>query len=349
MRAVSEGFSSAAQLSRQSDRPLTIDTHAHVFLEGVLGQCGNAGPELSVEDGVQVFRAGSYKIRHVRFRDSPMSDPEKRLALMDRMQIDMQLLSPYPILYFYDQPAEVAVGFCQRHNDEMAALVERFPTRFRGLATLPMQAPVAARDELRRAVEEKGLVGAYIGRSSRGRELSDEAYSVLWQEFERLAVPVVVHPGPLDDGGRTSKSKWDLDLVLGFAVDETFAIAQLVFGGVLDDHPTLVAVIPQGGGFAPFVRARFDAGLARRPWGANLLKRPFRDIWNQLVFDGLVGDRTTLDYLVRAHGYERVVLGTNFAAWDHDDDIVEQIRSLAIPAKERAAILGGNAKRIFRL
>lgn len=336
-------------MSHSSDRPLTIDTHAHVFLSAVLGACGDAGPELTSEGGVQTLRAGSYRIGSVRFRDSPMSDPEKRLALMDRMGIDLQLLSPYPMLYFYDQPARSAVAFCRLHNDEMAALVRRFPDRLRGLATLPMQAPAEARDELRRAVEELGLVGACIGRSFAGRELSDEAYRPLWRTFERLGVPVVVHPGPLDPGSAGSRGKWDLELILGFAVDETFAVAELVLGGVLDRHPQLVAVIPQGGGFAPFVRARFQAALQKRPWGARLLRRPFEEIWDQLVFDSLLGDATTLDYLVRAHGSGRIILGTNFAAWDQDDQCVARVRELPLPAEDRAAILGGNARRLFRL
>lgn len=328
---------------------LTIDTHAHVFLPGVLGACGAAGPELTEQDGVQSFRAGEYTIRHVRFRNSPMSDPEQRLALMDRMGIDQQLLSPYPILYFYDQPEAAAIAFCRRHNDEMATLVRRHPKRLAGLATLPMQAPQAARNELRRAVEELGLRGAYLGRSFGLRGLADEAYGPLWDEVERLGVPAVIHPGPLDPGGRSGKGKWDLDLILGFAVDETFAVAELVFGGVLDRHPALTVVVPQGGGFAPFVRARFEAGLAKRPWGSGLLQRPFAEVWRQLVFDSLVGEATTLDYLVRAHGAERIVLGTNFAAWDQDDGIVEQVRGLPIPDVQRAAILGDNARRLFRL
>ena len=110
-----------------------------------------------------------------------------------------------------------------------------------------------------------------------------------------------------------------------------------------------IVVVPQGGGFAPFVRARFEAGLARRPWGANLLSRPFDEVWRQLVFDSLVGDAATLEYLVRAHGSERVVLGTNFAAWDHDEAVVARVRALPLAAEDKAAILGGNARRIFRL
>ena len=330
-------------------RPLTIDTHAHVFLPRVLGACGPAGPELTIERGVQTFRAGSYTIQHVRFQDSPMSNPEMRLALMNRMGIDVQVLSPYPMLYFYDQPHSTAATFCRIHNDEMARLVRRFPARFAGLATLPMQAPDLAYKELRRAVEELGLKGAYIGRSFAGRELSDPSYASLWNEFERMGVPTVVHPGPLDYGGRSAKGKWDLDLVLGFAVDETFAIAELVLGGVLDQHPRMSVIVPQGGGFATFVRARFEAAIARRPWGPRLLTRPFEEIWNQLVFDSLVHDEITLQYLVRAHGAQRVVLGTNFAAWDQDDEIVAQVDKLPLSGDDRAAILGENARRLFNL
>lgn len=337
------------ETTRPPVRPFTIDTHAHVFLKEVLGACGSAGPELTIENGVQTFRAGSYTIQHVRFHDSPMSDPEQRLMLMDRMDIDFQILSPYPILYFYDQPDAVTIAFCRRHNDAMAALVRRFPTRLAGLATLPMQAPRAARDELRRAVEELGLVGAHIGRTFAGRELSDPAFRDVWEEFERLHVPAVIHPGPLDPGGSGSKGRWDLDLILGFAVDETFAVAELVLGGVLDRHPQLIAIIPQGGGFAPYVRARFEAALAKRPWGKGLLRRPFAEIWNQLVFDSLVRDQITLEYLVRAHGAERIVLGTNFAAWDQDDGIVAQLHALPFPPEDRAAILGANARRLFRI
>lgn len=330
-------------------RPLTIDTHAHVFLRGVLGACGDAGPTLWEEDGVQVFRAGSYTIRNVRFRDSPMSDPDKRLELMERMGIDFQLLSPYPMLYFYDQPEAVAAAFCRRHNDELAELVRQHPRRFGGFATLPMQAPGRAKSELTRAVEELGLVGAYVGRSFDGCELSDRRYDPLWSELERLGVPLVVHPGPFDAGSRDARGKWDLELVLGFAVDETFAIAHLVLGGVLDRHPEVRVVVPQGGGFAPFVRSRFAAALGKRPWGEGLLSRPLDEIWNQLVFDSLVNDAATLEYLVRAHGADRIVLGTNFAAWDQDEAIVERIDRLPIPEAGRAAILAGNARRLFRL
>ena len=325
-----------------------IDTHAHVFLPEVLGACGEAGPELTVKDGVQSFRAGGYALSNVKFNDSPMSDLHQRLALMDRMGIARQVLSPYPMLYFYDQPAADAARFCARHNDGTAALVARAGGRLAGLATLPMQSPEDALAELRRAIDTLGLNGACVGGRFGALELSDPAYDPLWSLLAERGLPVVVHPGPLDAGGKRF-TRWDLELVVGFAIDETLAITQLVFGGVLDRHPGLTAVVPHGGGFAPFVRSRFEMALARRPWGQGLLKRPFDEIWNQMVFDCLVHDAATLEYLVRAHGAQRVVLGTNFAAWDQDDHIIEQVTALPVPDAARAAVLHGNAARIFRL
>ena len=323
-----------------------IDIHAHVFLPGVLGACGDAGPELGIRDGVEYFRAGDYTINGVKFSDSPMSDPAKRLALMDQMSISFQILSPYPMLFFYEQRADVAAEFARTHNDEMADLVRRHPQRFAGFATLPMLQPDAAVLELRRAVLDLGLVGSYIGSSFGERQLSDPVFEQLWEEHVRLGVPVVIHPGPSQpvDGKRPP---WDLDLISGFSTDETTAVAHLVLGGVLDRHPKLVAIIPHGGGFAPYVRSRFEIAVEKRPWGRGLLRRSFDQVWNQLVFDCLVHDALSLEYLIKAHGAERILLGTNFAAWDQDDHMIERLRNLSITPSEVQSVLAGNAKKLF--
>ncbi|OGA56332.1 MAG: hypothetical protein A3G81_34190 [Betaproteobacteria bacterium RIFCSPLOWO2_12_FULL_65_14] len=339
------------ELSRQRNavRNPVVDVHAHVFLPGVLGACGSAGPDLTLEGGQQVFRAGSYTIRGVRFRDSPMSELSLRLELMDGMGITQQILSPYPMLYFYDQPAEQAAHFCAAHNDELARLVARCPERLIGLATLPMQSPVAAIAELERAINKLGLRGASIGGRFAGRELSDPAYDPLWSLLAERALPVFLHPGPLDRAQGGLPDGWEMELIVGFAIDETLAVAHLVLGGVLDRHPGLVAVVPHGGGFAPYVRSRFEMAVAKRPWGRGLLKRPLRDIWQQLVFDCLVHDDDALCYLVRTHGADRLVVGTNFAAWDQDDQIIEQVRRLPFDDTAKSAILGGNARRLFAI
>jgi aminocarboxymuconate-semialdehyde decarboxylase len=329
----------------------TIDVHAHVLFPRVMGKCGAAGPEMGVRDGRQFFRSAQYVLENVRFVDAPFSDLERRLELMERMRIDHQVLSPNPLTYFYRQPVADGVAFCRANNDEMAAAVRAYSGRFTGLAQLPLQSPTLAVEELRRAVESLGLAGSYLGSDIAGRTLTDPDFDVVWSEHERLHVPCVVHPAPRDaelaPGETAQMRQWDLDLVVGFACDETLVVAQFLFGGILDRHPGLQLHIPHAGGNAPYLKGRFEMALRKRPWAKGLLQRPPEELWRQMTFDCLIKAGPNMEFLVKAEGADRILLGTNFAGWDQDDDIVASVEALAIPASERDLILSGNARRLF--
>ena len=330
----------------------TIDIHAHVLFPKVMGKCGAAGPEMGVRDGgVQYFRSGEYVLENVRFVNAPFSDLDRRLELMERLRIDHQVLSPNPLTYFYRQPVNDGVAFCRANNDEMAAAVAAHPNRFSGLAQLPLQDPKLAVEELTRAVETLGLVGSYVGSDIAGRVLTDPVFDVLWTEHERLRVPCVVHPAPRDaelaPGDVAQMRQWDLDLVVGFASDETLVVAQFVFGGILDRHPQLRLHIPHAGGNAPWLKGRFEMGLRKRPWAKDLLNRSLDDVWQQMSFDCLIKPGPAMEFLVKAEGPDRILLGTNFAGWDQDDTIVASVESLPIPVADRDLILAGNARRLF--
>jgi aminocarboxymuconate-semialdehyde decarboxylase len=331
----------------------TIDVHAHVLFPQVMGRCGAAGPEMGLRDGVQFFRSGDYVLENVRFVDAPFSNLERRLELMARLRIDHQVLSPNPLTYFYRQPAADGAAFCRANNDAMAAAVAAYPARFSGFAQLPLQDPQRAVEELTRGVETLGLVGSYLGSDIAGRSLTDPAFEPLWSAHERLGVPCVVHPAPRDaelaPGETPQMRQWDLDLVVGFASDETTVAAQFVFGGILDRHPRLHLHIPHAGGNTPWLKGRFEMALRKRPWAKNLLQRSFDDIWRQMSFDCLIKAGPNMTMLVEAEGADRVLLGTNFAGWDQDDGIVASVEALPIADADRDAILGGNARRLFRV
>lgn len=328
-----------------------VDVHSHILLPGVMGCCGESGPEMGVRpDGVNFFRAGSYVLENVRFVNSPFSNVELRLEHMTRLGIDRQIVSPNPITYFYDAPVDVAVGFNRRHND-LAAEIARNEPRLSGFAALPMQDPDAAAAELARAVGELDLVGSYVGSDVAGVPLSDHRFEDLWSEHERLGVPLVVHPQPrgVTHPGDPLFAPWDLDVLYGFLVDEGMAIAHLLLGGVLDRHPGLNVHVAHGGGFAPYQVGRLQAGLARRPWGRDLLERPFEDLWGQLSFDTAVHRPEALGFLVSTQGPDRVLHGSNFAGWDQEERSVAMVTGLGLGKGPTAAVLGGNARRLFRL
>jgi aminocarboxymuconate-semialdehyde decarboxylase len=314
-----------------------IDIHAHAVLEGVFGAAGPYGPEL-LEGPEPRFRSGDHVLHGVRYRGSPFMDVDARLERMEAVGIDRQVLSPNPLYYFHHVDPAIANGFARQHNDLLAGLVADQP-RLDSLALLPLQDPDAAVMELDRSVRELGMLGAYVGTRTT-RELDDPAFDDLWGQFIALGVPLFLHPAPdaVDAPTRDPRlSRWDLDLLIGFAYDETIAVATLIYGGVLHRHPDLQVCISHGGGAAPFLYGRMAAAAGKRPWSPEWLRehgefeRQLRSMW----FDCHVHDPRAVRLLEEVVGLDRMVYGTNFAGWDEGGGDVLGERTPAIHANTR--------------
>jgi aminocarboxymuconate-semialdehyde decarboxylase len=322
----------------------TIDIHAHAVLEETMGAAGRFGPELTVaEDGRPLFRVGDYKLHGVRYRGSPFMDPDLRIKRMDAAGIDFQVLSPNPLTYFHFIPAKEAIAFCRRHNDVLAALVRRYPGRLAGFAALPIQDPIAAKDELARAVQDLGMWGGYIGTDS-PRPIDSTDFDPLYETCVKLNVPLFVHPGPAGiDGppGDSNLKGYDLDIVIGFAAQELIAVARLIFGGVLERHPKLDICVSHGGGTLAFMAGRLAQAGRMRPWAPPWTKPDgaFEQALRRLWYDAHVHDPRALDLLLRVVGKDRLVFGTNFAGWDQPENLDH-----APIARE----LTDNARRLLR-
>lgn len=326
--------------------PRVIDVHAHAVLPMTEGAAGAAGPELGASaDGTPFYRVGDYVLHGVRYAGSPFSDVDVRLAAMDAAGIDLQVLSPNPITYFDTLRAADAIAYARKHNDELAELVGKHPGRLLATAQLPVQDVAASVAEARRAVRELGMSGVYVDTDPAGRTLDDPALDPLYEALVDLDVPLFVHPSPIGSTGPADDvrlRRFDLDLLFGFAYDETLAVAALVFGGVLERHPGLDVCVSHGGGAAAFVSGRFARAVEKRAWASRALKdNGFDHYYRRLWFDTHVHDAQSLDLLVAHAGTERLVFGTNFAGWDSDVD--------DLPRTALAATLTRNATRLLRL
>lgn len=302
-----------------------VDLHAHVRLAATDGAAGPHGPEQGIDAAGQPwYRVGNYKIVGVKHKNSPFTDPDIRIARMDAAHIDFQVLSPSPLTYFHHIDAPSAIAFCRKFNDALAELVRRYPERLAGFASLPMQSPEAAVDELERAVKELGLWGAAIG-TEFAEPLHSPALDPLYDAFVRLDVPLCMHPAPAGiDGppGDPALKRFDLDVIIGFAAQETIAVATLIFGGVLERHPKLDVWISHGGGAAVFSAGRLAQAGRRRPWATASMKKDgaFEGMLRRLWFDSHLNDDAALRLLIEKVGMDRVVFGTNFAGWDQPED-----------------------------
>ena len=334
-------------------RARVIDLHAHVVIAQTMGAAGAFGPYIGQHpDGMPFFQVGAnYRLDGVRYVGSPFMDVELRLRRMTERGIDFQVLSPNPLTYFHFIPEADAIRYCQVHNDAVAAIVREYPQRLAAFAAVPLQSPKAAAGELRRAVTELGLVGAAFGTDSH-LPLDAGALDVLYDEAVRLNVPLSIHPGPAGiDGpaGDPALKRFDLDIIAGFAAQETLAVATLIYGGVLDRHPKLDILFSHGGGATALLMGRMAKGARKRPWAPAALRPDgaFEERLQRLWFDTHVDHPQVLELLSAAVGRGHLVYGTNFAGWDEPDAPAPGASSGG--ASHIAPDLADNARRLLRV
>lgn len=311
-----------------------------------MGAAGSYGPEIGQhDDGSPWFRIGDFRLDGVRYRGGPFMDLDKRLAQMDASGIEFQVLSPNPLTYFHFIDDKDAIAFCARHNDELAALIAREPDRVAAFAALPMQNPAAACDELERAVAEHGMLGAYIG-AELPLALDDPGLDPFYEKLVALDVPLFIHPAPPGiDGpkGDSRMQRFDFEILLGFAAQETLTIATLIIGGVMSRHPDLDVCLSHGGGSIAMLAERLADACRRRPWSPAHVRNDgaFEALLERFWLDNHVHASGGLAKLETLVGPEHVVLGTNFAGWDQPRNVN--------PDDPATQGLADNARRLLRV
>ena len=297
----------------------TIDVHAHAVLEETMGAAGDYGPELTTQE-IPTFRVGNYQLHGVKYRGSAFMDPDLRITAMDAAGIDFQVLSPNPLTYFHFIEAKQAQNYCRIHNDALADVVRRFPDRLAAFATVPMQDIGFAIEETQRAVEDLGFLGPYIG-TDFGKPLNDPSMDRFYAALSRMGVPLFIHPAPAGIDGPPSDlnlNQFDLDIIVGFATQETIAVCTLIYGGVLERHPDLNICMSHGGGATGYAYGRMAMAAQKRPWASTALRKEgaFDALLHKLWFDIHVHAEDSLDLLKKHVNNEHLVFGTNFAGWD---------------------------------
>jgi aminocarboxymuconate-semialdehyde decarboxylase len=258
----------------------------------------------------------------------------------------MQIVSlTPPFFHYWAEPAR-AREFSRMANEEIAALVRRHPDRFRGMATVPLQAPAAATEELAYARRELGLVGVEIGSNVNGRELDDPALHPFFARCAELRMPVLIHP--IAVAGADRMARYYLRNLIGNLVDTSIALAHLIYGGTFVRWPNLVVIAAHAGGIIPYTRGRLDHGYRVRPECRSAIPKPPSAYLKRVYFDTIAHDRDALAYLVRWAGARRVLLGSDFPFDMADPDPVGTMRALPrLSAADRARILGRNALTLF--
>src|SRR5881409_4392079 len=257
-------------------RVKTIDVHAHCAVPEAMALMG----------------------RKVEPQTLLMSKASDRIRAMDEQGIDVEALSINP--YWYKADRDVASQLIKIQNEKLAEACAANPDRFVAFASVALQHPDLAAEQLEDGVKKYGLRGAAIGGSVNGEELSDPKFHPFWAKAEQLGVLVFIHPQGVPDLEKRLQGNGLLTNVIGNPLETTIALSHLIFEGTLDRFPTLKLCAAHGGGYLPSYGARSDHGCLTFPDRCSktpLQKRP-TEYLRQLYFDSLVFTSEALRHLM---------------------------------------------------
>jgi predicted TIM-barrel fold metal-dependent hydrolase len=328
-----------------SPAPVT-DVHGHLFVPEASalaeGHPREAADALAERLG---FSAASTEANRAQLQRAwpQLTSVERRLADLDAIGVDRQVVGPMPVHRYWAEP-DLAAKLTSVINEAIAAHCAAGHGRLLGFGTLPLQHPRLAVRELSRAVGELGLRGVSVATSVDGRELADPAFDPVWAAAADLGAVVFIHPWGCSLGPRLAA--FFLGGTFGQPAETALALSHLIFGGTLDRHPSLKLLAAHGGGFLPTYIGRSDHAWEHRPDARGCAERPSRYL-RRIWYDDLVYTPAALRHLVEAVGADRVVLGTDYPFDMGVTDPVERAAAAGLPAADLTAILSGNAAALL--
>lgn len=322
---------------------LTIDIHTHILPDNI--------PDFGSKYGYRGFihldhhRPGCARMmmddKFFREVQANCWDPEVRIGECDQHRVDVQVLSTVPVMFSYWAKPQDTLDLSMFLNDHIAGIVHRWPKRFIGLGTIPMQDPELAIQELERC-KRIGLVGVQIGTHIHGVNLGEPRLFQVFEACQELGMAVFVHPW--DMMGAERMDKYWMPWLVGMPVETTTAIVSMIFSGLFERLPRLRVAFAHGGGSFPATLGRIEHGFLVRPdlCAVDNNVNP-RDYLGRFWIDALVHDPAVLRLVVDQMGADRVAMGTDYPFPLGELEPGQLIHSMPYDEATKRALLGGAA------
>ncbi|HKB65021.1 MAG TPA: amidohydrolase family protein [Pyrinomonadaceae bacterium] len=275
----------------------------------------------------------------------PMTDVARRLADMDRVGIDVEVISlSTPNLFFADAQHQPEIA--RIVNDAYAELIAQHPARFKGFASIPMDTPDAALNELHRAIDELKLNGVILLSNIAGKPLTSPEYRPFFAEANRMKLCILLHP--MLPANAEPFREYVLGPIVGFMFDTTLAVARMCFDGMLREFPDIRWIVGHLGGAVPYLMERMDNGWRDFPECRTKIDELPSSYLKRLYYDTVNFNPHMLMMVREMIGADRMVLGSDYPhLLGSIERAVSSIESLDISNDEKLRIFEGTALSIL--
>jgi len=324
---------------------LKIDIHTHYYPESYFQLIRTLPSEFAFDrdpTGRTII-----KYRGARFFGvtAPMTDVGKRLEDMDRVGIDVEVVSlSTPNVFFADETKQPDVA--RAVNDAYAELTGRHPARFKAFASIPMDSPEHALKELHRVIDELRMNGVILLSNIRGRALTSPTYRPFFEEANRMQLCILLHP--MIPVNAEAFTQYVLGPLVGFPFDTSLAVARMCFDGLLSDFPNIRWIIAHAGGAIPFLMERLDNGFRDFAECRARIDQLPSTYLKKLYYDTVTFSPHVLRMLRDMVGTDHMLMGSDYPHMlGSIDRAVSSIDDLTIPKAEKQIIFGGAALSIL--
>lgn len=324
---------------------MKLDLHTHFYTEAFFQTIRDLPSEFSFDTSSSGQTIITYRGARFFGVTPAMTDVSKRIEDMDRVGIDVEVVSlSTPNVFFTDAQHQPAVA--RMINDSYAELIAQHPKRFKGFASIPMDASDEALKELHRAIDTLKLNGVILLSNIGGKALTSPEYRPFFEEANRMKLCIFLHP--MLPANSDAFREYVLGPIIGFPFDTSLAVARMCYDGMFAELPDIHWIIGHLGGAIPYLMERMDNGFRDFADCRVKIDQLPSFYLKKLYFDTVSFSQHTLKMVGDMVGADHMVMGSDYPhLLGSIDRAVSSIEQMEIAGEEKQQIFSGTALSIL--